>query len=38
LGVFTIINQVPLWLGVAHQIGAFFLISGMTFALHRFSK
>ncbi|MGO1584725.1 COX15/CtaA family protein [Mesonia sp.] len=38
LGVFTIINQVPLWLGAAHQIGAFFLISGMTFALHRFSK
>ncbi|GGH47208.1 heme A synthase [Mangrovimonas yunxiaonensis] len=38
LGVFTIIYQVPLWLGVAHQIGAFFLLSAMTFALHRFSK
>ncbi|MEO8933554.1 MAG: COX15/CtaA family protein, partial [Xanthomarina sp.] len=24
LGVFTIIYQVPLWLGVAHQVGAFF--------------
>src|SRR5690606_28247708 len=26
IGVFTIIYQVPLWLGVAHQIGAFFLL------------
>ncbi|MCL4162743.1 UNVERIFIED_CONTAM: hypothetical protein GTU68_025907 [Idotea baltica] len=38
LGVFTLILQVPLWLGVAHQIGAFFLLSAMTFTLHRFSK
>jgi cytochrome c oxidase assembly protein subunit 15 len=38
LGVFTIILQVPVWLGVAHQIGAFFLLSAMTFTLHRFSK
>ncbi|WP_308991238.1 COX15/CtaA family protein [Mariniflexile litorale] len=38
LGVFTIILQVPLWLGVAHQIGAFLLLSAMTFTLHRFSK
>lgn len=38
LGVFTILLQVPLWLGVAHQIGAFFLLSAMTFTLHRFSK
>lgn len=38
LGVFTIILQVPVWLGVAHQIGAFFLLSIMTFTLHRFSK
>lgn len=38
LGVLTILNQVPLWLGIAHQIGAFFMISAMTFALHRFSK
>ena len=38
LGVITIIYQVPLWLGVAHQIGAFFLLSAMTFTLHRFSK
>ncbi len=38
LGVFTLILQVPVWLGVAHQIGAFFLISAFTFTLHRFSK
>jgi len=38
LGVFTILLQVPVWLGVAHQIGAFLLLSAMTFTLHRFSK
>ena len=38
LGVLTIIMQVPLWLGIAHQVGAFFLLMAMTFTLHRFSK
>jgi cytochrome c oxidase assembly protein subunit 15 len=38
LGVFTIIMQVPVWLGVAHQVGAFTLLTIMTFTLHRFSK
>jgi cytochrome c oxidase assembly protein subunit 15 len=38
LGVFTLLLQVPLWLGVAHQIGAFLLLSAMTFTLHRFTK
>ncbi len=38
LGVFTLILAVPLWLGVAHQVGAFFLLAGMTFTLHRFSR
>ncbi len=38
LGVLTILLQVPVWLGVAHQVGAFFLLSIMTFTLHRFSK
>lgn len=38
LGVLTIIFQVPVWLGVAHQVGAFILLSAMTFTLHRFSK
>ncbi len=38
LGVLTIILQVPVWLGVAHQVGAFFLLSAMTYTAHRFSK
>ena len=38
LGVSTLVLHVPVWLGVAHQIGAFFLLSAMTFTLHRFSK
>jgi heme a synthase len=38
LGVFTLILQVPVWLGVLHQIVAFFLLATMTFTLHRFSK
>jgi cytochrome c oxidase assembly protein subunit 15 len=38
LGIFTLLLQVPLWLGIAHQVGAFFLLSFMTFTLHRFSK
>lgn len=38
LGVFTILLQVPVWLGVAHQVGAFLLLSTMIFTLHRFSR
>lgn len=38
LGVLTLIYAVPVWLGVAHQIGAFFLLTGMTFTLHRFTR
>lgn len=38
LGVLTILLQVPVWLGVAHQVGAFLLLLAMTFTLHRFSK
>jgi cytochrome c oxidase assembly protein subunit 15 len=38
LGVLTILLQVPVWLGVAHQVGAFLLLTAMTFTLHRFSK
>ena len=38
LGVFTLLYGVPIWLGIAHQIGAFFLLAIMTFSLHRFSK
>ena len=35
LGVLAILLQVPLWLGIAHQIGAFLLLSSMIFTLHR---
>ena len=38
LGVFTLLLQVPVWLGVLHQVFAFFLLAAMTFTLHRFSK
>ncbi len=38
LGVFTLLYAVPIWLGVAHQIVAFFLLAAMTFSMHRFSK
>lgn len=38
LGVFTLLYHVPLWLGLAHQVMAFFLLSAMTFTLHRLSK
>ncbi|PWA06148.1 COX15/CtaA family protein [Flavobacterium psychrotolerans] len=38
LGVFTLLYGVPLWLGLTHQISAFFLLSAMTYALHRLSK
>lgn len=38
LGVFTLLLAVPVWLGVAHQVGAFFLLSAITYSLHRFSK
>jgi cytochrome c oxidase assembly protein subunit 15 len=38
LGVFTLLFHVPLWLGLAHQLMAFLLLSAMTFVLHRLSK
>jgi cytochrome c oxidase assembly protein subunit 15 len=38
LGVFTLLLQVPVWLGVLHQVVAFLLLAAMTFTLHRFSK
>lgn len=38
LGIFTLLYQVPLWLGVTHQAVAFFLLAAMTYTLHRFSK
>ncbi|KVV14914.1 COX15/CtaA family protein [Flavobacterium sp. TMP13] len=38
LGVFTLLYRVPLALGLIHQIMAFFLLSAMTYTLHRLSK
>jgi cytochrome c oxidase assembly protein subunit 15 len=38
LGVFTLLYGVPLWLGLAHQLMAFILLSVMTFTVHRLSK
>ena len=38
LGVFTLLYGVPLWLGLTHQISAFFLLSAMTYTIHRLSK
>lgn len=38
LGVFTLLYSVPLWLGLIHQVVAFFLLTAMTFTLHRLSK
>ena len=38
LGVFTLLLNVPVSLGVLHQMVAFFLLSAMTFTLHRFSR
>ena len=38
LGVFTLLYSVPLWLGLLHQVMAFFLLAAMTFTLHRLSK
>ncbi|MBL7923130.1 MAG: COX15/CtaA family protein [Bacteroidia bacterium] len=35
LGIFTLLFQVPLWLGVAHQALAFFLFAGVIYLLHR---
>lgn len=38
LGIFTLLYSVPLWLGLIHQVVAFFLLTAMTFTLHRLSK
>lgn len=38
LGVLTLLLHVPLWLGLAHQLGAFFLLSGFVVVWHRVSK
>jgi cytochrome c oxidase assembly protein subunit 15 len=38
LGVLTLLYGVPLWLGLTHQVSAFFLLTAMTYTLHRLTK
>ena len=38
LGVLTLLFNVPLWLGLAHQLVAFGLLTTMVYTLHRLSK
>jgi len=37
LGVFTLLYAVPVSLGLLHQLGAFVLLGGMVYSLHRFN-
>lgn len=36
LGIYTLLLSVPIWLGIAHQIGAFILLSAVVFSLSVF--
>lgn len=38
LGVFTLLLAVPVWLGVAHQLGAFLLLTAIVFVMNAFKK
>jgi cytochrome c oxidase assembly protein subunit 15 len=38
LGIFTLLNYVPISLGLLHQVGAFILLSFTVYTLHRLSK
>jgi cytochrome c oxidase assembly protein subunit 15 len=38
LGVFTLLYAVPVWLGVTHQVGAFFLLGAVVFSMSSFRK
>lgn len=38
LGIFTLLYGVPVWLGVTHQIGAFFLLGTIVYAMSSFRK
>jgi cytochrome c oxidase assembly protein subunit 15 len=37
LGIYTLLNHVPVVLGALHQITAFFLLSAVVYTLHRFT-
>ncbi len=38
LGIFTLLMAVPVWLGVVHQVGAFFLLGTIVFSISSFRK
>jgi cytochrome c oxidase assembly protein subunit 15 len=38
LGVFTLVYAVPVWLGVTHQVGAFFLLGAVVYSMSSFRK
>ena len=38
LGIFTLLYNVPVWLGVVHQAGAFVIFAAMIFQIHRLAK
>ena len=38
LGIATLVNQVPVWLGVMHQAGALLLFTAMLFNVHALSR
>ena len=38
LGVITLLMKVPVFMGVLHQVGAFFLFSTMIYLLHRLNR
>ena len=38
LGIFTLLYAVPVWLGVTHQVGAFFLLGTIVYAMSSFRK
>lgn len=35
LGIFTLLLAVPIWLGVVHQAGAFFIFAALIYQIHR---
>ena len=38
LGIFTLLLAVPIWLGVAHQVGAFLLLGAIVYSASSFRK
>jgi len=38
LGIFTLLYAVPVWLGVTHQVGAFFLLGTVVYTMSSFRK